>query len=164
MREIERKFLVDDLPNGLNQVSETHRIRQGYVIVGDRKELRVRRVGHKSKDEITVKKGEGVVRDEVTIKVSEEEAAPLWSIVQSEIEKTRYIFDVLDGNDFPHLVELDIYEGDLDGLQTVEVEFEEAAANLDEFLPPGWFGGEITEDPRFKNKRLATLTYEDLNL
>lgn len=164
MREIERKFLVETVPNRLEEVSEVHEIRQGYIIVGDKKELRVRRVGHKSHDEVAVKKGEGVLREEVVIQVSREKSESLWDAVESEIEKTRYIFDILDLNGFPYLAEFDVYGGDLDGLQTVEVEFEEESMNSDEFQPPGWFGREVTENSKFKNKRLASLTYSDLDI
>jgi len=163
MRELERKFLVDTLPD-LTGVSETHEIRQGYIIVGNLKELRLRRVGHKSNDEITIKKGEGILREEVTIFASKEETESLWDSVNAELEKTRYIFDIVDREDFPYLAELDIYKGDLEGLQTIEVEFEEASMNSDDFHPPGWFGREITKTPHFKNKQLASLTYKDLDV
>jgi CYTH domain-containing protein len=51
-------------------------------------------------------------------------------------------------------IELDVFRGGLSGLCVAEVEFpseEEAAA----FSPPDWFGREVTDDERFKNKSLA---------
>ena len=52
-------------------------------------------------------------------------------------------------------IEVDIYSGALTGLSVAEVEFatEDAA---DAFEPPAWFGREVTDDPRFKNQRLAS--------
>ena len=52
-------------------------------------------------------------------------------------------------------IELDVYEGDLDGLVVAETEFaseEEARA----FEPPGWIGEEVTGDERYLNETLAT--------
>ena len=48
----------------------------------------------------------------------------------------------------------DRYEGALEGLVTVEVEFptEEEAAR---FEPPGWFGRELTGEPGWSNAALA---------
>jgi CYTH domain-containing protein len=48
-----------------------------------------------------------------------------------------------------------VYSGALTGLMVAEVEFpsEEAARA---FVPPAWFGREVTNDSRYKNRRLAT--------
>ena len=65
------------------------------------------------------------------------------------VSKTRYT--LLVGED---TVELDRFEGALKGLLLVEVEF----ASLEEarrFTPPDWFGQEVTEDKRYKNKHLS---------
>ena len=52
------------------------------------------------------------------------------------------------------MVEVDEYEGDLRGLLVAEVEFDDEAAS-DAFTPPDWFGPEVTEDDRYKNRALA---------
>ena len=51
-------------------------------------------------------------------------------------------------------MEIDIFLGALYGLKICEVEFstEEEAKS---FVPPVWFGAEVTNDSRFKNKNLA---------
>ena len=51
-------------------------------------------------------------------------------------------------------IELDVYRDHLSGLVTAEVEFdsEDAAAA---FAAPSWLGREITEEPGYKNQRLA---------
>jgi len=51
-------------------------------------------------------------------------------------------------------VELDVYEGDLDGLVTAEVEFPDEASAL-AFDAPDWLGRDVTEDPRYGNRVLA---------
>jgi adenylate cyclase len=52
-------------------------------------------------------------------------------------------------------IELDVYHGQLEGLITAEIEFASAEAAA-AFRPPAWLGREITDDPGYKNKRLAT--------
>ena len=51
-------------------------------------------------------------------------------------------------------VELDVYEGDLDGLVTAEVEFPDEASAL-AFDAPEWLGRDVTEDKRYGNRVLA---------
>jgi len=46
------------------------------------------------------------------------------------------------------------YAGDLAGLTMIDVEFGSEAA-AERVRPPGWFGREITDDPRYRNRRLA---------
>jgi CYTH domain-containing protein len=51
-------------------------------------------------------------------------------------------------------IEVDVYDGALTGLVLAEVEFateQDSAA----FEPPDWFGAEVTEDARYKNRALA---------
>jgi adenylate cyclase len=51
-------------------------------------------------------------------------------------------------------IELDVYGGDLEGLVVAEVEFA-SEEDADAFDPPAWLGREVTDDPRYKNQRLA---------
>ena len=53
------------------------------------------------------------------------------------------------------MLELDVYHGRLEGLLTAEVEFDAVAA-ASAFVPPDWLGRDVTDDPRYKNKKLAT--------
>ena len=72
------------------------------------------------------------------------------------LEKTRYRIDLagagLDRR--ADVAEVDIYHGSLAGLSVAEVEFasESSAA---EFVPPHWFGRELTGDDRWSNAQLA---------
>lgn len=68
------------------------------------------------------------------------------------IEKNRYDIPLYDGL----IAELDIYHGDLEGLIIVETEFK-TEEQADSFIVPDWFGEEITENKRYKNKNLARL-------
>jgi len=100
---------------------------------------------------LTVKSGEGRVRVEEEIEIEPERFERLWPLTEGRrLEKTRYEISAVDGL----VIELDVYRGDLDGLLTAEVEFpsEEAAEAYD---VPDWLGPDVTEDPRYKNQRLA---------
>jgi CYTH domain-containing protein len=75
----------------------------------------------------------------------------LWPLTAGRrIEKTRYRIPASGGQ----TIELDVYGGHLAGLITAEIEFDspDAAAA---FVPPSWVGREVTDDPSYKNKRLA---------
>jgi CYTH domain-containing protein len=53
--------------------------------------------------------------------------------------------------------ELDVFEGILAGLVIAEVEFpDEKTSN--EFVPPTWFGKDLSSDRRFTNHNLSTRT------
>jgi adenylate cyclase len=144
--EIERKFLVERLPPGLEIESE-HEIAQGYLAAGD-DEVRLRR--RDDRHLITVKRGHGLVRDEVEVPLARESFDELWALTEGRrVEKTRLTME-LDG----HLAEIDVYEGPLAGLTTVEVEFEDLES-ADAFAPPEWFTRELTGDEEYSNQRLA---------
>lgn len=96
-----------------------------------------------------------IARDEQTVKLSKEMFEDLWhQTVGRRVVKTRYYIP-LDRN----TIELDVYEEHLKGLITAEVEFDgrptEAMVRATTFEPPKWFGKNISEDPRYKNRNLV---------
>jgi len=147
MKEIERKFLVrGPVPGDLLSLS----IRQGYLTAPtDSTEIRVRQVGNAWF--LTVKSGEGLVREEREIAIGAAEFETLWPATEGRrVEKRRCRGSLPGGLVF----ELDIFDGALAPLVLVEIEFaseEDAHA----FIPPTWFGEDVTDDPRYKNKALA---------
>jgi CYTH domain-containing protein len=145
--EIERKFLVASLPRELD-TSDGQRIRQGYVISEDDMELRIRQ--KQTRYFQTIKMGKGLSRTEIEISLFPEQFKQLWPHTDGRrVSKTRYTMPLGE-----HTAELDRFDDDLSGLLLVEVEFasEEAARR---FIPPDWFGQDVTEDRRYKNKHLA---------
>ena len=100
---------------------------------------------------LTVKSGRGRVRVEEELEIEADRFERLWPLTEGRrIEKRRYEIPAGDGL----TIELDVYAGDLDGLVTAEVEFgsEDAA---EAFAAPDWLGPDVTDDPRYKNQRLA---------
>jgi len=147
--EIERKFLVEQLPDGLDGYL-SREIEQGYLAITDEVEVRLRRYGDQSF--LTVKSSGDESRIEEEIEIDEDRFAVLWPLTgDRRIQKRRYAIPIDGGL----TIELDVYHARLSGLLTAEVEFG-SAADADGFTPPPWFGREVTDDSRYKNKRLAT--------
>jgi adenylate cyclase len=147
--EIERKFVVDDVPAELADHPSSE-IRQGYLAIdGDGTEVRVR-----SRDGgavLTVKQGAGRSRSEEELELGEDQFEQLWPLTEGRrIEKRRYDVPTSEGL----TIEVDVYAGELEGLVIAEVEFPDNRA-ADAFEPPRWFGREVTEDSGFKNQNLA---------
>jgi CYTH domain-containing protein len=147
--EIERKFLVDDLPPGYD-THPSERIEQGYLAIGaDGVEVRVRRRGDKTL--LTIKSGPGQVRVEEELAIDERRFASLWALTAGRrVTKTRYLIPLADAA----LLELDLFDGALAGLRVAEVEFDSEEASA-AFTPPAWLGREVTGDPAYANQRLA---------
>jgi CYTH domain-containing protein len=146
--EIERKFLVSAVPGELD-AHPVVSIAQGYLTAGDGdSEVRLRRAGEHLW--LTAKRGSGMVRGEYEVGLSAEQFDVLWPATEGRrLEKTRHAipFDRLT-------IELDVYAGALSGLIVAEVEFPTVDAAR-AFARPRWFGREITDDPRYRNRRLA---------
>ncbi|MBQ7226142.1 MAG: CYTH domain-containing protein [Clostridia bacterium] len=142
--EIERKFLVNRLPN-LDGVKFSQ-IKQGYFSINPEKRVRQR----DDKYYVT-EKGEGdMVREEHEWEIDKVEAEELFRMSKTYIvEKTRYYLPY-----GKYTVELDVYKGRYEGLIVAEVEFESEREALD-FAPPLWFGNDITKDKSYKNMVLA---------
>jgi adenylate cyclase len=143
--EIERKFIVADPPKGL--LEQGSAIRQGYLSV-EPVEVRIR-----SRDDethhLTVKSLGGLARAEVELALTPAQFEELWPLVGAVIEKTRYV-----SHEGGRILEVDVYTGKLHGLVVAEVEFE-SQGEATNFVPPVWFGREVTTDLRFRNAALA---------
>jgi CYTH domain-containing protein len=148
--EIERKFLVRALPEDLESWAAT-RLEQGYVAITDDAEVRVRRRAGDATATLTIKSAPGLARVEEELELDARRFAGLWPLTAGRrLVKTRHTREVAPGI----VYELDVYEGDLEGLQTLEVEFaDEATAGA--FDPPPWAGDELTGDRRYANQALA---------
>jgi adenylate cyclase len=164
--ETELKFLVEEIPEEIDLQNIPHTmLRQGYVVVSsDGAETRIRSFDNE-RFELTVKSAGTVQRTEQTLKLPKDMFEVLWAQTAGmRVEKMRY--KIPYGK---HTIELDIYEGHLTGLVTAEVEFtgrqEDAEVKASTFVPPPWFGHNVTNDRRYKNQNLAHgLPRQPLNL
>jgi len=144
--EIEKKYLVKNIPANLH-LYEKKEIIQGYISIDPTIRLR------KSDDEyfLTIKGKGHLKREEMEFRLTKEQFENLWAKVDSAtINKTRYYIP-LENN---LIAELDIYHKDLNNLLTVEVEFDSEKAS-EYFIPPEWFGEDVTHDSRYKNNNIA---------
>jgi adenylate cyclase len=145
--EIERKFLLGELPSAL-AFARRRAILQGYLALDGDTEVRIRRTPDGAT--LTIKHGSGEVRVEEELALGERQADALWKLTDGRrLQKVRREMRV-DGVD----VEVDEYAGALDGLVVAEVEFVDEASSQ-AFEPPPWFGREVTDDPAYKNRNLG---------
>lgn len=148
--EIERKYLVNNLPDNLDQNPHVE-IEQGYLCTSPT--LRIRKMGDVYW--LTVK--EKVRTDSSAIHNREEEfrlSAEAYNRLKTKCEgymvcKTRYRIP-LGGL----TAELDIFHGRHEGLQLVEVEFPSSVV-ADTFTPPSWFGTDVSTRPEYRNSFLS---------
>lgn len=148
--ERERKFLVDALPEQLagHGIDEVH-LRQGYLAVDGIRSVRVRDAGAAGCT-LTVKAGSGAERTELEWPIDRHEFDAAWPHTEARrVEKSRRRIPFGD-----HVIEFDVFGGDLDGLLLAEVEFT-SVDDLEAFEPPDWFGAEVTDDGRYTNASLA---------
>ena len=143
--EIERKFQVLRLPEHLDDCPK-QRIEQAYLSADP--VVRIRRLDDSY---ILTSKGSGLLaREEREMPLSVAAYRRLLPKAEGTvIEKDRYRIPC-----GPYTIELDVFGGALAPLVLAEVEFpteEEAAA----FLPPAWFGTEVTYDPAYTNAHLS---------
>ena len=147
--EIERKYLIDRLPDGLD-AWPSRPIEQAYLCTYP--VVRVRQDGDSF---YLTYKGRGLMaREEYNLPLTEEAYRHLLTKADGNIlTKVRYRIP-LEGTDLT--VELDIFSGKFDGLVLAEVEFPDQET-AESFTPPEWFGREVTFTGEYQNSRLSQL-------
>lgn len=143
--EIERKFLISSVPEWALQYPH-RRIEQAYLCTEP--VVRVRRSGERFW--LTCKGAGLLAREEYELPLSEQAYRHL--LVKADgavIEKERYCIP-MDGL----TVELDVFDGALAPLVYAEVEFR-TEADAVAFVPPEWFGREVTERAEYTNAALS---------
>ena len=151
--EIERKYLVRELPSNLDGYPHVE-IEQCYLCTSPT--VRIRRMGDVYI--LTVKENLSKGREGEAIHNREEEfalTAEAYERLKSKCEgrpvlKTRYKIPLEGGL----TAELDIFHDAHEGLRLVEVEFPDTAAS-NTFTPPAWFGEDVSSDRRYRNSWLA---------
>ena len=141
--EIERKFLIKELPD-LSKY-EFLEIEQGYLSTNP-----VVRIRKKNDKYILTYKGSGLfAREEIEANLTKEAYEHLATKIDGYlITKKRYLIP-LD----PYTIELDVFEGHMEGLIMAEVEFP-SVEEANSFNPPNWFGEDVTEDKRYHNSNM----------
>ena len=146
--EIERKFLVKDLPDRLAEYP-FREIEQGYLNTDP--VVRVRKDGDSY---YLTYKGKGLLaREEYNLPLDQASYEHLIAKADG-IVLTKRRYQIPFSQDREYTIDLDIFRGIYDGLILAEVEFEseEEARN---FTPPQWFGRDVTFSGEFQNSRLS---------
>ena len=146
--EIERKYLLRQLPDNISSYP-SHLIEQAYICIDP-----VIRIRRQDSAFILTCKGEGMLsREEINLPMSEQAYMSLMKKAEGTvITKKRYLIPL---DDQALTAELDIFYGKYEGLQMAEVEFA-SEEQADSFLPPAWFGEEVTFDPRYHNSYMSS--------
>ena len=150
--EIEKKFLIKEMPD-LSKY-KYHEIEQAYI--NRKPTLRIRKW-----DDEYIFTFKSSVAGNKDLQISKEIEEPLTKEAYEHllkkadgypITKTRYIIPLENGLKG----ELDIFNGRLEGLVFIEVEFE-SVKMAEKFIAPKWFGKDVTADKRYRNGNLSTL-------
>jgi len=159
--ERERRYLLQDLPEGLSRADHHLQITDNYI-TGTR--LRIRKVRHPKTNKWIVKftqkfapNPEDLSRTIITnTYLNAIEAETLGIFAANEIRKNRYPFE-FEGRHFS----VDMFLGDLFGLVLAEVGFE-SDEELDSFAKPPFAIADVTNNELFSGGRLSELTFEDI--
>jgi len=146
--EIERKFLIKQLPVDLEKYPVKDII-QGYYLENNQ----IVRLRQSNNDYFKTIKGSGIkICSEDEEIISSEVFNKLWSkTIGQRLTKMRHLIPLANNL----AIELDVFSGVLKGLIMAEVEFTNEE-ECDAFIPPDWFGQELTADRRYRNYSLAT--------
>jgi CYTH domain-containing protein len=159
--ERERRYLLQDLPEGLTRADHHFQITDNYL-TGTR--LRLRKVRDPKTNKWIVKftqkfaaNPEDLSRTIITnTYLNATEAETLSIFEANEIRKNRYRFE-FEGREFS----VDMFLGDLFGLVLAEVSFE-TDEEMDGFAKPPFAIAEVTNNELFSGGKLSELTFEDI--
>ena len=159
--ERERRYLLQDLPEGLTRADPHLQITDNYI-TGTR--LRIRKVRDPRTNKWTVKFTQKFAPNSLdfsrtiitNIYLNALEAETLAVFDANEIRKNRYSFE-FEGRKFS----VDMFLGDLFGLVLAETSFE-TDAELDSFSTPAFAIADVTSNELFTGGKLCELTFANL--
>jgi CYTH domain-containing protein len=159
--ERERRYLLQDLPEGLSRAAPHLQITDNYI-TGTH--LRIRKVRDPKTNKWTVKFTQKFAPDPkdflrtviTNIYLNATEADVLSVFDANEIRKNRYKFE-FEGRQFS----IDMFLGDLFGLVLAEISFD-TDEELKSFSKPPWALADVTNVELFTGGRLCDVTFEDI--
>lgn len=163
--EIERKFLIKTLPENLADYEFLH-IEQAYLNVNP-----VVRVRKENDHYYMTYKGSGMMaREESNLALNEEAYYHLREKADGNIiSKRRYLIPLkhpgfkagfpTPPEDYSLTIELDVFDAPFENIILAEVEFGSKDA-AEAFLPPDWFGEEVTYCKEYHNSYMAMQKFE----
>jgi len=143
--EIERKFIINTLPTDIVNYPY-HMIEQGYLCTDP--VIRVRREDNNYY--MTYKSGGMMIHEEYNLPLTKEAYELLLPKTEGNIISKKRVLIPYES----YTIELDIFDTPFAPLYLAEVEFE-SASEATHFIPPNWFGNDVTEDGRYHNSNMS---------
>lgn len=151
-REIERKFLLHSLPLDIDLSSKITYERH-FLEIGHEREVRIQRKGDRFYREVKTTNTELANNKEVA-PLTADEFNELRQNTIGSIERDSYTQTGIQN------ATIKVYHGRFEGLIRAEVEFPDTNAAT-HFIPPEWFGREITESALGRDSKLLQLSNAD---
>ncbi len=150
-QEIEHKFLICN-DSWRSQVHKSIKYKQGYMVSDHKRSVRIRISDNMAwinfKSAVV-----GTSRNEFEYEIPLQDGIDMLKQLcqQPILEKTRYFV-----HHEQHLWEIDVFEGDNQGLIVAEIELNDINES---FAIPDWAGQEVTHDLRYYNNSLCTTPF-----
>ncbi len=159
--ERERRYLLQDLPEGLSRADHHLQITDNYI-TGTR--LRIRKVRDPETNKWVVKFTQKFAPDPRDLSrtiitstyLNATEAEVLSVFAANEIRKNRYYFEYEDRK-----FSIDMFIGDLFGLVLAETSFE-TDEDLEAFSVPPFALADVTQNELFTGGKLSEMRFEDV--
>jgi len=159
--ERERRYLLQDLPEGLSRADHHLQITDNYI-TGTR--LRIRKVRDPETNKWVVKFTQKFAPDPRDLSrtiitstyLNATEAEVLSVFAANEIRKNRYYFEYEDRK-----FSIDMFIGDLFGLVLAETSFE-SDEDLEAFSVPPFALADVTQNELFTGGKLSEMRFEDV--
>ena len=157
--ELHRLFLLHNLPEPLTRASSHLQLFDNYI---ENTRMRIRCVREPATKKLTYILQQRFPTENLghwkiaEISLNEDEREKFEQFEGREIRKNRYFHEF----DF-HQFEIDVYLGDLWGLNTAKVLFE-TEDDLQNFKMPNFIALEVTDNPFFNGESLVTKKFTDV--
>lgn len=155
MIENELSFLVARLPDLTG--TQKKEIIQHYLSEGSNLRIRDTDGKYELTKKIRSDDNDDTRKEELNIPLTESEYQTLLAVAHRGLSKTRHYVPLLGGL----TAEIDVFHGSLEGLIMTETEFPDDAARF-AFIPPDWFGRDVSQEEWSGNSWLADRTIEDV--
>ncbi len=144
--EIERKFLVSQIPANLSEYP-CRIIEQGYLSTNP-----VVRVRKDNENYYLTYKNKGLLaREEYNLPLNKESYEHLIRKSDGNII-TKHRYEIPDGTG--KIIELDIFDGVFEGTVLAEVEFD-SIEEANNYCPPAWFSEDVTYNKEYHNSNMS---------
>ncbi len=159
--EFELTYLVKNLPEDFGRSHETREILDVYIPESSEHALlRLRKRGDvlEMTKKVLASGPDSSHQIEYTIPLLQEEFDALVKVEGKKVQKIRHYY-IENGI----MYEIDVFQGELNGLVLVDVEFK-SHKEKSTFVPPVWFGADVTQETFVAGGVLCGKAYKDIEV